>query len=59
MSDFDPKTIKPRDPEKPHIVFIDGMWRLSLNPPPYHLFTKQYYFKKARRFVERLNWELR
>jgi len=51
---FDNKTITPHSAYKPHIVYVQGYWRVSAYRRPYGP-TKQKWFTKAHSFISKLN----
>lgn len=55
---FDNKVIIPRNPNKPHIVKVDGYWRVS--PKPYTLYGRAFGFRwdVAHGLANKLNREL-
>lgn len=53
---FNNEIIKAPNPDKPHIVKIGGLWRVSQIEPPYG--PKLYLFNQAYHFVNKLNLPL-
>lgn len=57
MQGFDNSTIVPLRPNKPHIVFRKGFWRVSKIQKPYR--QKLHLYNKAHNFVYNLNYHSR
>lgn len=55
---FDNKVIIPRNQNKPHIVKIDGYWRVSPKPRRFWGCSGGFRWDRAGSFVNKLNAEL-
>lgn len=58
MSGFSNEAIKAANPSKPHIVKIDGLWRVSPLPRCWRVAPHSSYWLKAHNFACKLNQPL-